>query len=244
VNHQLWPGGGAVITAGMMQGVFAVPMKFTSRWNYENIWLVYSLTGMIGRLLTFARMDDAILGSIDIALRKAKTSVLFNNPSESLWEYCKPGDPAPATEYTNGGLIPYAGGVLIRAVDGSLIGAIGVSDGMPLQDGEVASSTAHFRILQDPFQARLNSRVIYRRFRDGKRKSGIERVCGCSRDQTATPGEQLAGATGLEPAASCVTGRRSNQLNYAPAYIAPLLPDCSFPFPPLPTCVQNCPRVP
>jgi hypothetical protein len=28
----------------------------------------------------------------------------------------------------------------------------------------------------------------------------------------------MAGATGLEPAASCVTGRRSNQLNYAPAY--------------------------
>ena len=28
---------------------------------------------------------------------------------------------------------------------------------------------------------------------------------------------ELAGATGLEPAASCVTGRRSNQLNYAPA---------------------------
>ncbi len=27
----------------------------------------------------------------------------------------------------------------------------------------------------------------------------------------------MAGATGLEPAASCVTGRRSNQLNYAPA---------------------------
>jgi hypothetical protein len=29
---------------------------------------------------------------------------------------------------------------------------------------------------------------------------------------------KLAGATGLEPAASCVTGRRSNRLNYAPAY--------------------------
>ena len=28
----------------------------------------------------------------------------------------------------------------------------------------------------------------------------------------------MAGATGLELAASCVTGRRSNQLNYAPAY--------------------------
>ena len=29
----------------------------------------------------------------------------------------------------------------------------------------------------------------------------------------------MAGATGLEPAASCVTGRRSNQLNYDPAFI-------------------------
>ena len=91
-----------------------------------------------GHLIAFARMDRSILGSIDIALRKAKTSVLFESPSEALWEYCKPGGPAPATEATNGGLIPYAGGVPIRGADGSLIGAIGVSGGMPAQDGEVA----------------------------------------------------------------------------------------------------------
>jgi uncharacterized protein GlcG (DUF336 family) len=91
-----------------------------------------------GHLLAFARMDKSILGSIDIALKKAKTSVLFNNPSESLWEFCKPGGPAPATEGTNGGLIPYAGGVPIRDADGSLVGAVGVSGGMPAQDGEVA----------------------------------------------------------------------------------------------------------
>ena len=91
-----------------------------------------------GHLIAFARMDKSILGSIDIALKKAKTSVLFESPSEALWEYCKPGGPAPATEGTNGGLIPYAGGVPIRGADGSLIGAIGVSGGMPAQDGEVA----------------------------------------------------------------------------------------------------------
>ena len=28
---------------------------------------------------------------------------------------------------------------------------------------------------------------------------------------------KMAGVTGLEPAASCVTGRRSNQLSYTPA---------------------------
>ena len=38
--------------------------------------------------------------------------------------------------------------------------------------------------------------------------------------------------------------RRSNQLNYAPAYGALLLPDCSLPVPPFPTCVRNCPRLP
>src|SRR6185503_15106398 len=39
-----------------------------------------------GHLLAFVRMDKAILGSIDIALKKAKTPVMFNNPSEFLWE--------------------------------------------------------------------------------------------------------------------------------------------------------------
>jgi uncharacterized protein GlcG (DUF336 family) len=95
-----------------------------------------------GHLLAFARMDGAILGSIEIALAKAKTSILFNGPSENLWDYCKPGGPAPATEHTNGGLIPYAGGVALHDAHGTLIGAVGVSGGLPHQDGEVARAAA------------------------------------------------------------------------------------------------------
>ncbi|NUK13239.1 heme-binding protein [Streptomyces lunaelactis] len=91
-----------------------------------------------GHLVAFARMDGSILGSIEIALAKAKTSVLFNGPSENLWEFCRPGGPAPATEYTNGGLIPYAGGLPVHDDNDTLIGAIGISGGMPVQDGEVA----------------------------------------------------------------------------------------------------------
>ena len=47
-------------------------------------------------LKAFRRMDGAVLGSIDIAIRKAKTAVLFQTKSENVWEYCKPGAPAPA----------------------------------------------------------------------------------------------------------------------------------------------------
>lgn len=43
----LWVGLGAVVLAGMLQGLFAVPMKYASGWRYENIWLVFSLFGMV-----------------------------------------------------------------------------------------------------------------------------------------------------------------------------------------------------
>src|SRR5260370_29250699 len=71
-----------------------------------------------GHLLAFARMDRSILGSIDVALKKAKTSVLFNGPSEGLWEHCKPGGPPPTTESTNGGLIPLPRRVPLPQPDG------------------------------------------------------------------------------------------------------------------------------
>lgn len=47
MNYRLWLGVIAVIIAGILQGVFAVPMKYASRWKYENIWLVYSFSGMV-----------------------------------------------------------------------------------------------------------------------------------------------------------------------------------------------------
>lgn len=37
----------AVVVAGVLQGLFAVPMKYAPRWNYEHIWLTYGLAGMV-----------------------------------------------------------------------------------------------------------------------------------------------------------------------------------------------------
>ena len=93
-------------------------------------------------LKAFTRMDGAVLGSIDIAIKKARTSALFQANSEAVWEYCKPGAPAPALELTNDGLAPFGGGVPLRSADGELLGAVGVSGGAVAQDAEIAQAAA------------------------------------------------------------------------------------------------------
>src|SRR2546423_10989007 len=47
MSFAIWIGLAAVIFAGVLQGLFAVPMKYARRWNYEHIWLIYSLAGMV-----------------------------------------------------------------------------------------------------------------------------------------------------------------------------------------------------
>jgi L-rhamnose-H+ transport protein len=47
MSFAMWIGLAAVVFAGMLQGLFAVPMKYARRWNYEHIWLIYSLAGMV-----------------------------------------------------------------------------------------------------------------------------------------------------------------------------------------------------
>jgi len=91
-------------------------------------------------LKAFVRMDGAVLGSIDIAIRKARTSVLFEAASEAVWEYCKPGAPAHALEHSNGGLAPFAGGIPLKGQHGETLGAIGVSGGAVPQDLEIAQA--------------------------------------------------------------------------------------------------------
>jgi uncharacterized protein GlcG (DUF336 family) len=94
-----------------------------------------------GHLKAFVRMDGAVLGSIDLALKKARTAVLFETTSEAVWEFCKPGAPAHGLELSNGGLAPFAGGLSIRRKqDGQILGAIGVSGGAVWQDLEIAQA--------------------------------------------------------------------------------------------------------
>jgi len=38
---------GLAILSGTLDGSMALPMQFVSRWRWENIWLVYSIFGMV-----------------------------------------------------------------------------------------------------------------------------------------------------------------------------------------------------
>lgn len=40
-------GAALIFVGGVLQGTFAVPMKFARKWKHENTWLVFSLTGMV-----------------------------------------------------------------------------------------------------------------------------------------------------------------------------------------------------
>ena len=92
-----------------------------------------------GHLKTFFRMDDAFLGSIDIAMGKAKTAMLFRMNSESVGEYLNPAMGTYGMINTSGGLVGFRGGMPITK-DEQIIAYIGVSGGSPDQDFEIASA--------------------------------------------------------------------------------------------------------
>ena len=93
-----------------------------------------------GNLKAFARMDGAWLGSIDIAVTKARTARYFDMPTEALGELSQPGGPLYGIEVSNGGLITFPGGLPLTAPDGTVVGAIGVSGSTVEDDRAVAEA--------------------------------------------------------------------------------------------------------
>jgi L-rhamnose-H+ transport protein len=47
MDASILTGVGIILAAGVLQGIFALPMKFARGWNHENIWLVFAFTGLV-----------------------------------------------------------------------------------------------------------------------------------------------------------------------------------------------------
>lgn len=87
------------------------------------------------------RIDNTQLGSISYAEQKARSAVLYRRPSKAFEDAVANGGIGTRVLGLPG-TTPYDGGVPIM-VDGKLIGAIGVSGMLPVQDGQIANAGAN-----------------------------------------------------------------------------------------------------
>jgi uncharacterized protein GlcG (DUF336 family) len=93
-----------------------------------------------GTLKAFVRMDGAWLGSIDIAIRKARTARYFDMGTAEIGKMSQPGMSIYGVEISNGGLISFGGGLPLKDMDGVVIGAVGVSGSSVDNDVAVAEA--------------------------------------------------------------------------------------------------------
>jgi len=92
-------------------------------------------------LKAFLRMDNAWLGSIDIAIKKAKTARFFDMPTGEIGKLSQPGGSLYNIEHSNNGLISFPGGLPL-VINGEVVGAIGVSGSSVENDHAVAEAGA------------------------------------------------------------------------------------------------------
>lgn len=91
-----------------------------------------------GPILTgFLKMEGAFKGSVDVAIKKARTSVLFPMPTSTFGHVIRDKQ-LTGMELSNDGLIGFAGGIPIVAGN-KQIGAIGISGGSADQDEDIAT---------------------------------------------------------------------------------------------------------
>ncbi|HRX85714.1 MAG TPA: heme-binding protein [Phycisphaerae bacterium] len=93
-------------------------------------------------LKAFARMDGAWLGSVDIAIKKARTARFFDMNTGEIGKLAQPGGSLYNIEHSNGGLITFPGGIPIKDGSGAIVGAIGVSGSTVENDHTVAEAGA------------------------------------------------------------------------------------------------------
>ncbi len=108
----------------------------------SNVLVNIAVVDAGANLKAFIRMDESFLGSIDVAIKKAKTARYFNIDTGKLGELTQPGGIIYNIEHSNGGLITFPGGIPIKNKEGKIIGAIGVSGGTIDQDRAIATTGA------------------------------------------------------------------------------------------------------
>jgi uncharacterized protein GlcG (DUF336 family) len=105
----------------------------------KNNWnVVIAIVDEGGNLVYLERMDESQVGSIGVAVEKAKTAINFKRPTKMFEEALTGGEMSLLSLH---GVVMRDGGFPI-ALGGKIVGAIGVSGATSAQDGRVAKAGA------------------------------------------------------------------------------------------------------
>jgi len=104
----------------------------------RNDWNVVIAIVDDGGHLMFLQREKVQLGSVDVAIAKAKTALMFRRPTR-FWEDTVAEGRQGYLSLT--GMLPIEGGIPLRH-DGEIVGAIGISGVKSSQDGQIALAGA------------------------------------------------------------------------------------------------------
>jgi uncharacterized protein GlcG (DUF336 family) len=105
----------------------------------NNWYLAIAVVSNGGYLVSFARMDGTQIGSIAIALQKAKAAAAFRRSTKTFADRLAQGGAGLAL-LTLEGVVASEGGIPIMNAQGRVIGAIGCSGATGAQDHQACEA--------------------------------------------------------------------------------------------------------
>ena len=128
---------GPSITADQAKAV-AAPAVAEAR---KNQWtMAIAIVDTAGDLVYFERMDNTQVGSVEVAIAKARSAARFKRPTKAFQDALAAGGEGLRILALDGA-IPVEGGLPLVS-GGRIVGAIGASGGSSQQDGVTAAAGA------------------------------------------------------------------------------------------------------
>jgi glc operon protein GlcG len=128
---------GTSVTLEVAKKSVAAAVAEASKNNFK---MAVAITDVGGELVYFEKMDGTQTASVQIAIDKARSAVLFKRPTKLLEDALAEGGRGLRFLQLRGA-VGVEGGIPLVA-DEKIIGAIGVSGGTNTQDGQCAQAGA------------------------------------------------------------------------------------------------------
>ena len=103
--------------------------------------MAIAIVDTAGELVYFEKMDDTQVGSVGVAIAKARSAARFKRPTKAFQDAVATGGEGLRILALEGA-VPVEGGLPL-VVGGRIVGAIGASGGTSQQDGVVAQAGAN-----------------------------------------------------------------------------------------------------